>query len=302
MQPTLATHRCWWHPLLDIKGIFRLSEAMQSTVDAYLRLLEFPAGEARQRAWVDQYEAAHPAIFQTYYVSWGNRARRQQAADTVAALAPEVRSRERRAAALVENAARDLATLGILEDSSIPAVLLVGGHTSNGWVTDLDGEPTLFLALEYLPEPPFDDLLVAHEATHVAHLKLGACGWPDTVAADLIREGVATVVSRALRPGSADPAYLWFDDDHTGWVSECRRRQPEILHAVLTSLHSVDPTVCAELFSAPPGSPLPTRCGYWVGDLVVQRLLARGTTLHQLMSWPYAEAVTNVTTVLQHTD
>ncbi len=275
---------------------------MLSTVDAYLRLLDVPAGEARRRAWVDQYEATHPAIFQTYYSGWGDPDRRQQAADTVAALAPEIRDRERRAAALVQNTGRDLTERGILEKDEIPTVLLVGGHTSNGWVSDLDGTTTLLLALEYLPTPPFDDLLVTHESTHVAHLNGGGGGWPDTVGANLIREGAATAVSRLLRPGLADTAYLWFDEDHTPWVSECRRRQPEILNAALAALHNADPAMSDELFSARPGSPLPVRCGYWAGDLVIRRLLAQGTALPELLSWRYGDAVTNVTTVLQHQD
>jgi len=100
--------------------------------------------------WVQNYEAAHEAIFKSYYSNWGNPERRSWAADHVGALAPTIREREARAADTVDRAGQDLAELGVLDDIHIPTVLMVGGHTSNGWVT-IESQPALYIALECLP-------------------------------------------------------------------------------------------------------------------------------------------------------
>ncbi len=166
---------------------------VRSTIPDYLRLLEAPEGEARRAAWVDDYEAAHPAVFATYYQSWGNPDGRAAAADAVTSLAPVIPGREARARSLVERAGHDLVDIAVLDRPQIPAVLLVGGHTSNGWVADIEGISSLFLALEFLGEPPLDDVLVVHEAVHLGHLARSAASWPQTVGEALFSEGLAAI-------------------------------------------------------------------------------------------------------------
>lgn len=269
-----------------------------STVDAYLQLLEIPEGEARRRAWVTDYEAVHPAVFQTYYSGWGDREQRDAAADDVTALAATIRRREARATTVVERAGRDLAELGVLDYSDIPTVLMVGVHTSNGWVT-VEGEPTLFLALECLPDQPFDEVLALHEAVHVAQRRLAPSEWPVSVAARLLLEGVPTAVTRQLRPGLADSAYLWFDDAHEEWVNECQQREAEILPRVVGSLATEDSPVVSELFDNKKHTLLPTRCGYWIGEKVAQRLLDGGTQVGELLRSSYPEALERTKSVLR---
>jgi hypothetical protein len=264
---------------------------VRSTIPDYLRLLEAPEGEARRAAWVDDYEAAHPAVFATYYESWGNPDGRAAAADAVTSLAPVIPGREARARSLVERAGHDLVDIAVLDRPQIPAVLLVGGHTSNGWVADIEGVSSLFLALEFLGEPPLDDVLVVHEAVHLGHLARSAASWPQTVGEALFSEGLAVALSRRLRPGLDDTAYLWFDDTHEPWVGDCRAREDNIRRTVLDALECTDGELIAQLFSAKPGSPLPIRCGYWLGDLVLRALLDRGVSPVELVNLSYLEAL-----------
>jgi len=264
---------------------------VRSTIPDYLRLLEAPEGEARRAAWVDDYEAAHPAVFATYYQSWGNPDGRAAAADAVTSLAPVIPGREARARSLVERAGHDLVDIAVLDRPQIPAVLLVGGHTSNGWVADIEGVSSLFLALEFLGEPPLDDVLVVHEAVHLGHLARSAASWPQTVGEALFSEGLAVALSRRLRPGLDDTAYLWFDETHGTWVNECRAREDDICKIVVNGLDRSDRDLIAQLFSTKQGSRLPIRCGYWLGDLVLRALLARGATPVELVNLSYLEAL-----------
>ncbi len=192
--------------------------------------------------------------------------------------------------AFAADAGAALCDLGVLDDPDLPLVMLVGGGTSNGWVADHRGAPTLFVALELLDDSPGDEVLVLHEATHVAHQRLMASPWPETVLEALVSEGLAVALSRQLRPGLSDSAYLWFDEAHHDWLLECGRQEDAIREVVLDALDSTDPDTVAHLFSARPGSGLPVRSGYWLGDEVLQKLLADGRTARDLMAWEYPTA------------
>jgi hypothetical protein len=264
---------------------------IRSTVPDYLRLLEVtPAGRAD--AWEAQYEAAHPEIFATYYTAWGRPSRRAEAAEQIETVGPTVVEREARATMLLERTAAAFVELGLLSQPEYPVVLMVGQHSSNGWVTEFEGEQTLFLALEFLGEAPYDAVLVSHESLHVAHLQAGAASWPDTVAAGLCTEGLAVALSRHLVPGLSDSAYLWFDADHGGWVDECAARGREIVTRLVDCLHSDAADDSRTFFSRPPdGVSLPMRCGYWVGDRILTGLLERGSSAHDLLTMDYDEVV-----------
>jgi hypothetical protein len=259
-----------------------------STVEAYLELAAIADPERRVAAWPERYEAAFPEVFATYYSSWGSAAGREQAARSAPELAATIRAREARARELVAAIAASFVAAGLLDSPDLSVVLLVGTGGSNGWVTPYAGRETLFLALERLGEAPYDELLVVHEALHVAHeAAAGIEGWPETVAAGLFMEGFAVAVSRRLRPGHPDSAYLWFDDDHADWVAECEREYDELRAQVLSALDSADDDTVAHLFTTRPGSTLPPRAGYWLGDRMLGDLLGSGRTPAALAGLSY---------------
>lgn len=259
-----------------------------STVPEFVRLRDVTPGEARVKAWRDQYEAAHRSAFQVYYRAWGDPKRRAESAVEFDHLVPLVQDREVRAKALIDHAAQQLDILGLAGDRPWHAVLLVGVGSSNGWVATLDGFRTLFLALELLPEPPFDAVLVAHEALHA--VQEGEV-WDETVGANLWREGAAAALSRRVRPGISDSGYLWFDESHSDWVEACAIRRVELIEHVRTNLHNGDAAVIRDIFSMPQGSTIPHRCGYWVGDQLITTLLDQGCEPRELLSAPYGSAM-----------
>jgi hypothetical protein len=263
---------------------------LTTTVPDYLALAAIDDDSRRAAAWTDAYEAAHPAVFATYHRSWGRHDRCLASVADVPRQAPTLPVVESRARRLAEHAERSFRSAGLIDDD-LDVVLLVGGHTSNGWVTDLSGQETMFLALEFLGDPPYDGVLVSHEAFHVAHLRHGAGGWPEDGAASLFQEGLAVAVSRALHPGLPDSAYLWNDDDHDDWVAECAAMAPELAARALGLLDtSYDDPRVRGFFTGDHAVPdLPVRAGYWLGDWVLRDLMTQ-TPSDELIVWDHTTA------------
>jgi hypothetical protein len=261
-----------------------------STVEAYLGLAAIDDDRRRRTAWTETYEAAYRGIFETYYSGWGKRERSLAAAGDVPRLAPTMRETEQRARLLVRHTEREFRAAGLLDDD-LDVVLMVGGHTSNGWVTELDGREVLFLALEFLGDPPYDGVLVSHEAFHVAHSRHGAGGWAEACSASLFQEGIAVAVSRGLHPGLPDSAYLWFDGDHESWVRDCEDARTKIVSRALAELDTPsDNPLVRVLFTMQDGErDLPPRAGYWLGDLLLRRLLERHAA-SELLGWDHVAA------------
>ena len=264
-----------------------------STVGAWRELAQIPNEADRVTAWNCSYEAQFPSVFDVYYSAWGDRDRRPEAAVRAPALVSQVLGAEERARHLLSQAEGDFRALGLLGDDELHVVLMVGGHSSNGWVAEHAGRSSLFLALEFLGEPPHDDLLVVHELAHVVQAQRSAAtrtrSYPAALGA--LVEGAAVATSRALRPGHTDTAYLWMDDDHEEWLDSCAASAGAI--AALLLQHADTPDDAAEvapLFRNRPGFSVPARSGYWAGDLIARAILEEGYRLRDLLSLDQHEA------------
>jgi hypothetical protein len=275
-----------------------------STVAAFQELAEI-SPDKREQAWVERYEAAYPSLFASYYSSWGDTHARAAAAARAPALAPLLAERETRARWLVEQTAGVLRAEGLLDNEDLAAVFLVGVGSSDGWVASWLEAPALFLALERLPEPPFDEVLVAHELIHLAHERRRPVPWPATVGTRLFAEGLASALSRRLVPGLALDAYLWVDDAHRDWLSECQRRSGQLCAGLLRDLE-LEEEHGQRYFSASPqlAEGLPVRGGYWAGMLAVQRLLDEPSEAspRPLLDWDFRTATNELTRALTDID
>lgn len=180
----------------------------------------------------------------------GDPSRRSRMIAAAPGLAAGLADAEQRARRAVAETAAMLNDRGLLPDAVLPTALMVGVGTSNGWVAPLDGELTLFLALEMLPSPPYDKVLVAHEAIHLIHHRLRPDPWPETVATRLYDEGLATALSQRLVPGLRLDEYLWFDTGWGKWLHDCeaacRASAPNF------SNHSTATTIPASSAPTPP--------------------------------------------------
>ena len=262
---------------------------LTSTVAEYQKLARIEDHASRLKAWTTDYEAAHRDVFDVYYRSYSDPRRRTDAVANVARISPLVKEREARAEALARQAEQEFRAQGLLHELDV--VLLVGNHTANGWVAEFHGRQSLFVALELLGGPPYDGVLVSHEALHLAHAHHGAATWPDDVGACLIQEGIATAASRVLHPGLSDSGYLWTDDQHDPWVHECREAERALTAVVLHELATPAEAPHVKGLFAPgwQASALPTRSGYWLADLLAQHWLSQHS-LRDVLRWDYAEA------------
>jgi hypothetical protein len=263
---------------------------LTSTVAEYQKLARIEDHASRLEAWTTGYEAAYRDVFDIYYRSYSDPRRRTEAAANVAKISPLMREREARAEALARQAEQEFIAQGLLLDE-LDAVFLVGNHTANGWVAEFHGRPSLFVALELLGAPPYDGILVSHEALHVAHNHHGAETWPDDVGASLIQEGIATAASRLLHPGLSDSAYLWTDEHHDQWLSECRGAERDLIAVVLDEMATpAEAPHVRGLFAPHCQAPaLPTRSGYWLADVLAQHWLSEHS-LKDVLRWDYEEA------------
>jgi hypothetical protein len=235
----------------------------------------------RRRLWEELYEAKHADVFDLYYDGFGNRDRLDEALALLAPIVGTLTGRgERLHAALDELGPACLAQVGLVE-RELPSVVFVGLFASNAWVTDFQGEPTTFFALECFPEAPHDRILVAHELAHQVHELARAGDWSDsTVLLRLFEEGIATVLSELVVPGHTVGEYLWFDDGFDDWVARCAARRAEICAALLDDQNGM------RLFALRGGE---ERAGYFAAREVALALLD-DFGLPELARWSPAEA------------
>ena len=260
-----------------------------STVAEYQKLARIKDDASRLQAWTTDYEAAHRDVFDVYYRSYSDPGRRNGAAADVPRISPLVQEWEARAEALARQTEQEFRAQGLLDELNV--VLLVGNHTANGWIEEFHGRQTMFVALELLGVPPYDGMLFSHEAVHLAHMHHGAANWPDDVGSHLIQEGVATAASRELHPGLSDSGYLWNDDQHDSWVRECREAERALAAVVLDEMATPAEAAHVNGLFAPDcqAGTLPSRSGYWLGDLLAQHWLSQHS-LRDVLRWNHAEA------------
>ncbi|MGC1283153.1 MAG: hypothetical protein WA895_09495 [Streptosporangiaceae bacterium] len=262
---------------------------LTSTVAEYQALASIEDYADRLKAWTTDYEAAHRDVFDVYYRSYSDPRRRTAAVADVSRISPLVREREARAQALARQTEQDFRAQGLLDELDV--VLLVGNHTANGWIAEFHGRQSLFVALELLGDPPYDAIVISHEALHLAHMHHGAATWPDDVGGCLIQEGVATAASRDLHPGFPDSGYLWTDDRHDLWVRECRDAETALTAVVLHEMATPAEAPHVRGLFAPDcqASGLPPRSGYWLADLLAQHWLSQHS-LRDVLLWEHTEA------------
>lgn len=258
---------------------------MESTVASWLAVAALSEAADRETAWGNGYEPAHAEIFNIYYEGWGLQTKRGDSAAMAPAMMDVIREREHRATEVLTAVQADLTDRGLLTTPA-PVVIMVGVGSSNGWTTTYQGEPTLFLALEVFPDPPFDQVLIAHELIHLAQAR-HAGDHPDRVDCNIFAEGLAVVGSRYVCPGLSPSAYLWFDENHHDWIRECAESRPQLLTMVAEHLETTDsPNDVRVIFSFDPQHRLPDRFGYWLGAKLIDDLQHSGDSLADLVALP----------------
>lgn len=248
----------------------------------------------QQRLWYERYEAAHCKLFALTDGRHGNAEHLPSALMRFPAIAPELPRAAAQVQAIIDDLIPALCALFDLPHLDLRWVLLVGMFWSDGWVVDVDGVPTCFIAVEHLVHaaPPRAQLLLGHEAAHVAHATCLGASWHDleTIGHHLFLEGLATVATAHLVPGLEPATYAWLGLTETirglsleAWAAQCEVAWPHERIQIQRQLFGNDRATLARSFlQAPPD--IPERLGYLIGWHLVSELV-RHHSLADLARW-----------------
>lgn len=248
---------------------------------AKVAFLESPV--MRGQLWVEQYEGAHPEVFEAFYAQQGQPDRgnplvrelsrvRQQAAEGAEATRNVIEE--------VEPAVAQ--ALGLPASPSPVHVLMVGQFNANAAVGRLEGEVALFHCLEWFQSEESSRVLVAHEDAHAWHeIALGVAP-PEDPAWMAFSEGMAIQASREVVPGRPDYDYFWYG--HAGfedWLPWCQEHRQQVFELFAAAVDGPDPGEATESFFGGGLVEGRWRLGYFVADELVRGM---GRSLPELVA------------------
>jgi hypothetical protein len=246
----------------------------------------------RRKGWTE-YEHAHPDVFEVYFQNpyWGQRSDLDEALGRLAAVEPQIR---RLAAVAPTEAARvgdSVSTLLDAKGVDVLCIVFVGLFGANGFQASIGGVPTLFLALERIPDTIALGLLIAHEVTHAFHSDLRSGAWDDNDALQAtFTEGLAVHVSELARSGLPPEEYLWMRSPLTIASSQYESAFREGVQELLSGHKLGD---YQRLFNYDPSRPpagLPPRFGYYAGMRVLDQISSQ-YSVQSMARWSSGEAV-----------
>ncbi|MFD0599053.1 hypothetical protein ACFQZ4_47715 [Catellatospora coxensis] len=185
------------------------------------------------------------------------------------------------------------------QDLTVPCISMVGMARSNGWVSEVDGRHTLFLAVEQIPDADAARILATHEMAHAIQLPMPATPWPQDgpLGHGIFAEGFATRLTVELLPEYGIAEHLWFGPGYDGWMAECERRLPEARAEILACLDATDLGVQRRYLNLNGGHHLPDRIGYLIGVHAVEEL-RQAYTWPELARWGTDRAMAELRRVL----
>ena len=249
----------------------------------------------RAARWQELYEAPHRPHFAASEGRHGTMDHLSHALERYAVDLDRIRQMKEVVSGAIASTEPAVANLFALDHFTMRWVLLVGMYWSEGWVAKIDEQPISYIALELLEAPVRAEILVPHEAAHVAHATALGDEWQNltTLADGLFLEGLATLASGSVAPGYDEAAYLWAGLTETpravsvhDWLAECEALWSVLNDQLRQHLASTDPAIYAPWFYGEDARPeLPQRYGYFAGYRMLQRL-AEEHTIAELARWP----------------
>ncbi|GAB3415353.1 hypothetical protein [Flindersiella endophytica] len=183
-----------------------------------------------------------------------------------------------------------------MRDLDIACVSVVGLARSNAWVSQLDGRPSLLVAVEQIQSADFARLLVTHEMAHACQLGIDATAWLNDQRLGLLlfAEGFATQLTAESFPEHVLAEHLWFEPGYEQWLADCEPQLRQVAQALRALAHAENPEAEARYFTLrqePDG--IPDRIGYLIGVRVLEVLRAT-YSWPELARWSPDEALAHV--------
>jgi hypothetical protein len=289
-----------------------VSLTIDDTTPTFLAYWDQAAGLSvaeQRRLWHEWYEASHPEVFSAYYRRHG----RVSDLETALARFPEEVPRLRQGIATlkrgIEATAARLGGIFAAPDVDLRWVLMVGLFSSDGWVDWVADEPVCFCAVEYVEDLKRADVLLAHEAAHVFHVRCNPerCAEMETVGHALFLEGLAVHASAQVVPGADEAGYLWAGKRRVpangqgvgDWAVECEAKWPQLRESLLRELRSEEEEVYAAWFlGRRVRQVVPVRAGYFVGYRLLAELGERHS-IADMARWSAARVLAEITQELE---
>ena len=177
------------------------------------------------------------------------------------------------------------AVAGLLElDRPLDVEVVIFVGTRGGGAFSLSWGEGWRVALPVEQEPGDREISASHEFAHAVHARMAGMegSWTRSIGQLVLGEGLAMHVARALYPGRPTGDYV---GGGRGWLEEARAQEREILEGVLGSIDNATPRAM-DRFTLGPGPAGLRREGYYVGWVLVGRLLEQGWTLPALARVP----------------
>lgn len=232
--------------------------------------LESPV--VRQRLWEDEYRAAHPDVFASFFAEHGSEAGipavtrelshvRKVAAEAAGAL-PELIEK-------VEPAVRD--DLGMTDAEPPLHVLMVGTFSANAFVARLGSDVAVLHCLEWFSDRETGQVLIAHEDTHAWHeIALGDPPPADDLAWLAVYEGLAVQTSKAVVPDRPEDDYFWYGvAGFEDWLPWCRDNRDVLRERFQEALDWEDQPRAVEAFFGSGFVEDHWRTGFFLADELV---------------------------------
>lgn len=160
-------------------------------------------------------------------------------------------------------------------------IYFVGFFENNAFVAPYDGgKLALCLPVENNLSELNDDILLAHELTHIVHNNIlkSEAKWTRKLSFAILQEGLAMKTSQCIVPGLSEYNYLASDEK---WFNECMKLKGKIIDGIISYLDSEDGEILFK-FTIGEGTTKNVRELYIVAWVLFSKLLDSGFTLQKL--------------------
>ncbi len=239
--------------------------------DRYAKSAFLESPIMRGQQWVEQYEGAHPKVFEAFYAEQGRPERDNPLTRELSRLRRQVAEGGPATTKVIEAVDPAVAeALGVPLSPGPVHVLMVGQMITNAVVGCLGGDVALFHCLEWFQSEEATRVLVAHEDAHAWHeIALGEKP-PEDPAWMAFSEGMAIQASRVVVPDRPEYDYFWYGHDgFEEWLPWCQANRQQLFELFRAALD--DPEAGETFF----GGGLVEgrwRVGYFVADEIVRAL------------------------------
>jgi len=239
--------------------------------DRYAKSAFLESPTMRAQRWAEEYEGAHPDVFEAFYAEQGQPERGNPLTRELSRVRAQAEEGAAATGKVIEEVELAVAeALGVPTSPSPVHVLMVGQFGANAVVGRLGGEVALFHCLEWFQSEEGTRVLVAHEDAHAWHEIVLGEPPPQDPAWMAFSEGMAIHASRTVVPDRPEYDYFWYG--HAGfeeWLPWCEENRQRILELFQAALD--DPEGAESFF----GGGLVEgrwRLGYFVADEIVRGL------------------------------